>query len=145
MAQHRPENPVLPSSPRRAPDTPKVDGSQSLSQLRALGYSRVPSAPALVRGRPVTAVQAAMGSGVLGPLLRQARQSQDCLAQLQSVLPPALLALVESGPLENGRWTLLVAHSAAAAKIRQWVPALAAHVRSKGWAVTDIEVKVRIQ
>ena len=132
-------SPTQDSSPESAGE---VARQRSLSELRALGYSTVPRARAGLRGRTVSAAQAALGSSVLGPLVRQAREAQACLAQLESVLPPALLALVESGPLENGQWTLLVRHSAAAAKIRQWVPALAAHVRSKGWPVQQIAVKV---
>lgn len=129
------------------PDRPQGPGvaarQRSLAELRSLGYSQVPQAAPLVRGHSVSAAQAVMGSGVLGPLWRRAQEAQSCLAQLRSVLPPALFALVESGPLENGQWTLLVGHSAGAAKIRQWLPALAAHVRSKGWPVEQIVVKVR--
>ena len=136
---HRPTPPATTSN---RPDS-EVGSRSSLAQLRALGYNQVPSAPPVLRGRSVSAVQAAMGSGVLTPLLRQARDAQQCLAHLKSVLPPALMSMIESGPIENGQWTLLVGHSSAAAKIRQWVPALAAHVRSKGWPVDQIVVKVR--
>jgi hypothetical protein len=115
---------------------------QALAQLRALGYSRVPKAAPVIRGRAVSAAQAAMGSGLLGQLVRQAQAAQSCLAELRSVLPPALLAQVQSGPMEAGVWTLLVSQPAAAAKIRQFVPALAAHVRTKGWPVERIEVKI---
>jgi hypothetical protein len=115
---------------------------QALAQLRALGYSRVPKAAPLIRGRSVSAAQAAMGSGTLGQLVRQAQQAQACLRELRSVLPPALLSLVQSGPIEGDLWTLLVSQPAAAAKIRQFVPALAAHVRTKGWPIQRIEVKI---
>ena len=117
---------------------------QALTQLRALGYSRIPKASPVVRGRAVSAAQAAMDAGMLGSLVRQAQQAQACLKELRSVLPPALLAQVQSGPMDGGLWTLLVRHPAAASKIRQFVPALAAHVRSKGWPVERIEVKVQV-
>lgn len=117
---------------------------QALAQLRALGYSRIPKAPPVVRGRSVSAAQAAMGADVLGQLVRQAQQAQACLRELRSVLPPALLSQVQSGPIDGGLWTLLVGHPAAAAKIRQFLPALAAHVRTKGWPVERIEVKVQV-
>jgi hypothetical protein len=126
-----------PSDPTR-PETP-VD---PMVQLRALGYPSVPKAKTVLRGHAVPAAQAAMASGVLGPLLRQAQASQACLQALHSVLPAGLLAQLQSGPITDGLWTLLVTAPAAAAKIRQWVPALQAHVRSKGWPVERIEVKV---
>jgi hypothetical protein len=113
-----------------------------MAQLRSLGYSVVPKAKPVMRGHAVPAAQAAMGSGILGPLLRQAQVSQACLQALRSVLPPALLAQLQPGPIVDGLWTLLVTAPAAAAKIRQWVPALQAHVRSKGWPVERIEVKI---
>jgi hypothetical protein len=139
----QPPRPAPKPAPATQPETAgEATRQRSLKELQALGYSAVPRARAGSRGRAVSAAQAAMGSGVLAPLLRQAREAQQCLAQLASVLPPALLSLVDSGPLENGEWTLLVSHSAAAAKIRQWTPALAAHVRSKGWPVERIVVKV---
>ncbi|MDI9332357.1 MAG: hypothetical protein QM527_13825 [Alphaproteobacteria bacterium] len=135
-----------PPSPGLTPHDDTDAGAarrKTLAQLRALGYASIPKAPPLVRGRAVSAAQAAIGSGVLGSLWRQAQEAQNCLAQLRSVLPAPLLSQVQSGPIEGGEWTLLVGHSAAAAKIRQWVPALAAHVRSKGWPVERIVVKVQ--
>ena len=124
------------------PSQPRGLHGDSMAQLRSLGYSVVPKAKPVLRGHTIPAAQAAMGSGVLGPLLRQAQASQACLHALRSVLPPALLAQLQSGPITDGLWTLLVTAPAAAAKIRQWVPALQAHVRSKGWPVERIEVKV---
>lgn len=138
--------PQSPPEPVQAPaEAASVNArEQALSQLRALGYSRIPRAAPVLRGRAVSAAQAALGGGVLGPLVRQAQQAQACLNELRSVLPPALLAQVQSGPIEGDLWTLLVAHPAAAAKIRQFVPALAAHVRTKGWPIHRIEVKVQV-
>lgn len=142
----------MASVPRTPPDPslPPAEQSrlsareQALAQLRSLGYSKIPKAAPIVRGRAVSAAQAAMGTGMLGQLVRQAQDAQACLKELRSVLPPALLAQVQSGPIEGGLWTLLVAHPAAAAKIRQFVPALAAHVRTKGWPVQRIDVKVQV-
>ncbi len=140
----RPTNPPL--EPALAPAEPSRANARelALAQLRALGYSRVPRAAPVMRGRSVSAAQAAMGAGVLGSLVRQAQQAQSCLQELRSVLPPALLTQVQSGPIEGDLWTLLVAHPAAAAKIRQFVPALAAHVRTKGWPIQRIDVKVQV-
>jgi hypothetical protein len=135
MPNHRAPQHIDPSQPAAA-------SSDSMAKLRALGYSAVPKAKPVLRGHAVPAAQAALGSGVLGPLLRQAQASQACLQALRSVLPPALWAQLQSGPIADGLWTLLVSAPAAAAKIRQWVPALQAHVRSKGWPIERIDVKV---
>ena len=113
-----------------------------MAELRALGYARVPRAAPVVRGKAVPVAQAAMGSGVLANLWQQAQESQACLSELASVLPPALLGQVQSGPISDGVWVLLVPNSAVAAKIRQWLPALSAHVRTKGWPVQSMQVKV---
>ena len=134
--------PLRPRLPTQSEPSPAQSQNDSMAQLRSLGYSKVPRAAPVLRGRAVPAAQAAMGSGILGPLLRQAQASQACLQALRTVLPQALWSQIQSGPILDGLWTLLVAAPAAAAKIRQWVPALQAHVRSKGWPVERIEVKV---
>ncbi len=126
----------------RATDEALQARQKALAELRALGYAQVPQSAPVLRGRAVSVTQAALGSGVLGPLWRQAQSAQACLAELRSVLPASLLSQVQSGPIQEGVWTLLVGHSSAAAKIRQWVPALQAHVRTKGWPVQRIDVKV---
>ncbi len=127
----------------QAADEAVAARQRALAELRALGYAQVPKATPVLRGRAMSVTQAALGSGVLGPLVRQAQSAQACLAELRSVLPASLLGQVQSGPIQEGVWTLLVGHSAAAAKIRQWVPALQAHVRTRGWPVQRIEVKVQ--
>jgi hypothetical protein len=133
----------LNSPAAQAADEAVAARQRALAELRALGYAQVPKATPVLRGRAMSVTQAALGSGVLGPLVRQAQSAQACLAELRSVLPASLLGQVQSGPIQEGVWTLLVGHSAAAAKIRQWVPALQAHVRTRGWPVQRIEVKVQ--
>jgi len=51
--------------------------------------------------------------------------------------------LVQSGGVDDDTWCLLVPNSAVAAKLRQTVPALCAHLRTKGWNVNSIRVKVK--
>ena len=116
---------------------------RSLAQLRALGYSQVPRADSPMRGRATSAVQAALSHGSLGELWQQALQAQECLSLLGSVLPAALVAHVQCGPIQGGQWTLFVANSAAAAKIRQSLPTLVSHLRGKGWMLEEILVKIR--
>ena len=141
MAQDR--GTPLNSPAAQASDEAVAARQKALAELRALGYAQVPKAAPVLRGRTLSVTQAALGSGVLGPLWRQAQSAQTCLAELRSVLPASLLGQVQSGPIHEGVWTLLVGHSSAAAKIRQWIPALQAHVRTRGWPVQRIEVKVQ--
>jgi ethanolamine ammonia-lyase small subunit len=53
-----------------------------------------------------------------------------------------LRSLIQSGGVEGDAWCLLVPNSAVAAKLRQTLPALCAHLRAKGWDVNTIRVKV---
>jgi hypothetical protein len=41
-------------------------------------------------------------------------------------------------------WCLILDNNAAAAKIRQLLPALQSHLRVKGWEVNSIRLKVQI-
>ena len=58
-------------------------------------------------------------------------------------MPPLLRASLQAGPIEGSTWCLLVRNNAADAKIRQLLPAMAAHLRTKGWDVTEIRLKVQ--
>jgi hypothetical protein len=49
---------------------------------------------------------------------------------------------VKAGPVDENGWCLLVQNNAAAAKLRQLLPALCAHLRTKGHPVNTIRVKV---
>ena len=55
------------------------------------------------------------------------------------------MAAIRSGPIDGETWCLLVDSNAAAAKLRQLAPALLAHLRTKGWAVTNLRLKVQIK
>jgi hypothetical protein len=46
--------------------------------------------------------------------------------------------------VDGTSWCLLVTGNAAAAKLRQLLPALQAHLRSRGWEVNSIRLKVQI-
>ncbi len=142
MAPVSPRTPAPPAEPAHVSAPTAGASTPAMAQLRALGYPHVPRSAPITRGRAIPAAQAALGSGVLGGLLRQAQASQSCLQELRSLLPAALLAQLQSGPIVDGLWTLLVSQPAVAAKLRQWVPAVQAHVRSKGWPIERIEVKI---
>ena len=133
--------PPLPPSPAHSRWRPR---SAALAALRALGYNRPPKASRpSIRGRALSVERAVQESGSLAQLTALARESQLRLQSLQRVLPPLLWAQLSAGPIEADTWCVLVSNNAVAAKIRQWVPAMAAHLRTRGWAVQTIRIKVR--
>ena len=96
-------------------------------------------------GRPSrswTVLQASHESPTLARLSELVADSSARLQCVSPLLPPALRASVKAGPVEDGVWCLLVANNAVAAKLRQLLPDLTAHLRSKGWNVTQIRLKV---
>lgn len=91
----------------------------------------------------VTVLQALDQAPTLARLTALARASQEHLASISGLLPDALRPWVKAGPLEGQQWCLLAANNAVAAKLRQLVPALTAHLRAKGSEVTAIRIKVQ--
>ncbi len=90
---------------------------------------------------PLTA--ALQGSEPLAGLLHRIRQSQARLDAIAPLLPPALRQAVRPGPLDDAGWSLLVANSAAAAKLRQMLPQLQAGLLAHGWPAVEIRLKVQ--
>lgn len=66
------------------------------------------------------------------------------LKAIQPLIPAALRPAIKAGPIDGPIWCLLLDNNAAAAKIRQILPALEAHLRVKGWVITSIRLKVQI-
>lgn len=91
----------------------------------------------------VTLQQASQDSPVLTQLLALSRDSSARLQAIESLIPAGLRAAVQAGPIEGLTWCLLVKNNAAAAKLRQILPALQAHLRSKGWEINAIRLKVQ--
>lgn len=89
--------------------------------------------------------QAARESPVLARLTELALDSRARLKAIEPLVPAALLPHMQAGPIDDKGWCLIVDSSAAAAKIRQLLPALEAHLRVRGWEGTSIRVKVQIQ
>lgn len=92
---------------------------------------------------PVTVQQAAEDSPTLARLAELARESGERLRAVESLIPAALRPAVRPGPIEGTAWCLLVEGNAAAAKLRQLLPALQAHLCGRGWEVTAIRIKVQ--
>ncbi len=100
--------------------------------------SRVPPLPSCT----LAIEQALAGSAPLVLLSRRVRDSQDRLAAITPLLPPAMRTSVRAGPIDETAWSLLATNNAVAAKLRQMLPALEAHLRSKGWNGPPVRVKL---
>jgi len=81
-------------------------------------------------------------------LAGQIKESNDRLTLVQSLIPDALLASVQAGPIDGTSWCLLVTSNAAAAKLRQLSPLILSMLNSmlngKGVKVTSIRLKILI-
>jgi len=94
------------------------------------------------RHRAVSLQQAAQESSSLLRLTELVRESNDRLRAIEPLIPQALRSAVKAGPVDGATWCLLVSSNAAAAKLRQLLPSLQSHLRSKGWDVNSIRLKV---
>ncbi len=96
------------------------------------------------RLHPVTLQQAADESPTLAKLAQLARESGERLKAVELLIPSSLRSAVKAGPIDETAWCLLVDSNAAAAKLRQVLPALIAHLCDRGWQVTSIRLKVQL-
>ncbi|MBS0391633.1 MAG: hypothetical protein KGM60_07440 [Comamonadaceae bacterium] len=87
--------------------------------------------------------QATQESPTLARLAALTRDSSERLKAIESLMPPMLRPAVQAGPIEGSSWCLLVSSNAAAAKVRQLLPAFQAHLRSRGWEVASIRLKIQ--
>ena len=91
----------------------------------------------------VTLQQASEESPTLAKLSALTRDSSERLKAIEMLIPATLRPALQAGPIDGDCWCLLVKSNAAAAKIRQLLPALQAHLRSRGWEVNAIRLKVQ--
>ena len=91
----------------------------------------------------VTLEQASQESPVLAQLASLSRDSSARLRAVEPLIPALLRPCIQAGPIDGSTWCLLVSSNAAAAKVRQLLPALAAHLRTHGWDVQSIRLKVQ--
>ena len=131
-----------------------------LSQDRPASY--LPLRTTRVR-EPVSALQAVQRAPSLAALAHIAKQSADCLRLVTPLIPVAMRAGIQAGPLQQHseshlrhneinnelkqatEWCLLAANSAIAAKLRQLAPALAAHLRTHGYDIQEIRIKIAMR
>ena len=120
--------------------TPRPD---TLAAYRALGYTAPPKSKVSVRGKSQTLEQVVDSAPTLAGLSAMARDTQNRLMAITPLLPASLRPHIQSGGVEDDVWCLIAANSAIAAKLKQTLPALCAHLRTKGWNVKTIRVKVK--
>lgn len=96
------------------------------------------------RNHPVTLLQATQESPTLARLTELSHDSVARLKAVEPMIPAVLRSAVKAGPIDEANWCLIVNSSAAAAKLRQLLPAMEAHLRAKGWQVSAIRLKVQI-
>lgn len=105
-----------------------------------------PAPPPAARGRNWSArpLSGALADSVpLSALLARVRESERRLALAAPSMPAGLAALVRAGPLDEEAWVLLAEHSAAAAKLRQCVPAIEAALAARGVVGPMVKIKIR--
>ena len=90
----------------------------------------------------ITVEQAASEAPTLANLVALTRESTARYKLVEFLIPPMLRPAIKPGPIEGDQWCLLVANTACAAKMKQLVPAMAAHLRVKGYPTADIRLKV---
>lgn len=81
---------------------------------------------------------------MLARLSELATESVARLKAIESLIPGPLRQSIKAGPIDGPTWCLILDNNATAAKIRQLLPAIQAHLRVKGWEVNSIRLKVQI-
>lgn len=91
----------------------------------------------------VTLQQASKESPTLARLSMLVNDSCEMLKAIDALVPAGLKTALQAGPIDGDTWCLLIQNAAAAAKVRQLVPAFQAHLRSRGWEVNSIRLKIQ--
>jgi hypothetical protein len=95
------------------------------------------------RNTSFTLEEAAKESPTLVRLLNLSRQSGDRLQTIQFLIPINLRPAITAGPIDDTTWCLIIEGNAAAAKLRQLLPTLQAHLLLSGENITSIRLKVK--
>lgn len=85
------------------------------------------------------AIQSAPG---LAGLKARAVESRSYLDHVLPLIPVALHASIQAGPVENGVWCLLVQNGTIAAKLRQLEPSLITSLKQRHPTIFRLRIKV---
>lgn len=122
-------------------DQPKSSREEVLKAYAKLGFGPLPAQTRRVDGRIHQAADALGGHPALHEVMRVAQLSRRCLTLLRPLVAPQVFEQLQPGPLIQGEWCVLTPHPAWSAKLRQSLPAWAAHLRSKGMPVERIRLQ----
>lgn len=90
----------------------------------------------------VTLLQASQNNSSLALLMHQHRESALRLQAITALIPVNLRSSIKAGPIDETAWCLLLDNNSTAAKLRQLLPALEAHLRTQGLGVKTIRLKI---
>lgn len=93
-------------------------------------------------GTPWSLESALDRNEALGRLMQRLDESRRRFAVIQALLPPGLRGQVRPGPVEETGWVLLAPHGAAAAKLRQMLPAFEAALQRAGFPALPLKVRI---
>jgi hypothetical protein len=93
--------------------------------------------------KTVSLYQATQESPTLARLSDLALDSSARLKAIELLLPATIRSSIKAGPIEGTEWCLILSNSAVAAKVRQLLPALQAHLNTRGWEINSIRLKVQ--
>jgi hypothetical protein len=96
-----------------------------------------------VSRQAVTLLQASQANPALARLMDLQQASSERLKAISLLIPSALRADIQAGPIEKGVWCLLTGSTTTAAKLRQLLPSFEAQLRTKNLPVTEIRLKVQ--
>jgi len=99
--------------------------------------------PMISRFNAISVIEATENSPTLASLAARARDANERLAAIRDLIPSELRAGVKAGPAEGDSWCVLVSGNAAAAKLRQLAPVLQARLKTRGWDVATLRIKVQ--
>jgi hypothetical protein len=92
--------------------------------------------------RSLTLSEAAERTPQLADLARRAGAARERLTAIAPLLPAPLRESVRAGALDEQSWCLLAPHNAAAAKLRQLAPSIAAALRARG--LPDLALRIKV-
>jgi hypothetical protein len=91
---------------------------------------------------PTPAGQALQAHEAMARLNERMAGSRRRFAVIEPAVPPALLAQLQAGPLDELGWSLLAKNAAVASKLRQLLPRFEALLQQAGLGDGTIRIKI---
>ena len=122
-------------------DPSQTPRDEVLKAYAKLGFGPMPPQTRRIDGQIHQAGDALGKHPALSEVMRMAQLSRRCLILLRPLIPVNVHDQLQAGPLVEGEWCVLTPHPAWSAKLRQSLPAWAAHLRTKGMPVERIRIQ----